>query len=62
MSNLLTTVEAAPILGVTAKTLEVWRSLGFAKRPQPPYLKIGRKVWYERAVVERWLACRVVCK
>lgn len=54
---LLTTDEAATILGVTPRTLEVWRC---TKRHQIPFLKVGRLIRYRRDDLDRWLASRLV--
>jgi len=55
--DLLTTKDAAKVLGVTPGTLEVWRS---TRRYQLPYVKTGRLVRYRRAHLEAWLASRTV--
>lgn len=34
--------ETAPLLGVSVKTLQLWRH----KRKGPDYLKLGRRVFY----------------
>lgn len=49
--------QAAEYLGLSAKTLsvEVCR-----RRLRIPYIKVGRKVVYERAALDRWLAERRV--
>lgn len=56
-NDLLSTDEAAETLGVTARTLEVWRC---TKRHQIPFLKIGRLIRYRRGDLERWLNSRLV--
>ena len=38
--------------GVSANTLRYWRCIGEG----PPSFKIGRRVAYRRAEVEKWLA------
>lgn len=43
--------EAAVILGVTQRTLQVWRSTG---RYAIPFLKVGRLVKYRRGALENW--------
>lgn len=55
--DLLNTAEAAAVLGVTARTLEVWRH---TKRQLIPFLKIGRLIRYRRRDLESWLASRLV--
>jgi predicted DNA-binding transcriptional regulator AlpA len=42
-------------LGITAGTLRTWRCQG--KGPQ--YIKIGATVFYDRNVIDQWLAARV---
>ncbi|MGC9261569.1 MAG: helix-turn-helix domain-containing protein [Phycisphaerae bacterium] len=56
-SALLTSSQAAEVIGVTEGTLETWRC---TKRYQIPYLKIGRNVRYRRAALEAWLESRTV--
>jgi excisionase family DNA binding protein len=56
-SDLLTTEQAAAYLGVTPRTLEVWRC---TKRHTIPYIKVGRLVKYRKAELERWLARQTV--
>ena len=51
--QLLTTLQAAALLDVSAATLEVWRS---TKRYPLPYLKIGRNVRYRKSGVLEFLA------
>lgn len=43
LEKLLTPQEAATILGISAGTLEVWRSTG---RYDLRYIKVGRRVMY----------------
>ena len=45
-SNLFGNDAAAAYLGVTPRTLEVWRC---TKRHQIPYIKVGRLVKYRQA-------------
>jgi excisionase family DNA binding protein len=53
-SSLLRTTEAAERLGIAARTLEKWRSVGFG----PRYLKVGGAVRYDAAELQRWLEAR----
>jgi hypothetical protein len=53
--DLLDEKAAAAVLDVTAGTLSVWRSTG---RYKLPFLKIRRKVRYERNDLEAWLENR----
>lgn len=46
---------AGDYLGLSSKTLEVDRC---SRRLRVPYLKVGRKVVYERTALDRWLAER----
>ena len=56
-SDLLTRQQAAEFLGVKAQTLAVWAT---TKRYPLPYVRIGRKVKYRRADLERFIESRVV--
>ena len=51
MNQLLTTPEAAALLRVNPQTLYRWRRRGGG----PDYTTVGRKVFYETAVLEAWL-------
>ena len=46
--------EAAKLLRHTERTLEKWRVRGEG----PPFLKIGRRVLYDRAAVIAWARSR----
>lgn len=52
--DLLTTKQLAEYLGVTARTLELWRET----RVGPAWVRVGRKVRYRREDVEAWLESR----
>lgn len=53
MTTLINERELAKMLGVSVKTLQVWRW----RRRGPPHLKMnGRLVRYSRDAVESWLA------
>jgi excisionase family DNA binding protein len=54
---LLSTEEAAPLLGVTPGTLEVWRT---TKRYPLPYIKCGSKVRYRKSAILQFLESRTV--
>ena len=56
-SDLLNTEQAATYLGVTSRTLEVWRC---TKRHAIPYIKVGRLVKYRKAELDHWLAQQTV--
>jgi len=56
MHRLLTTDEAAPLIGVEPKTAHNWRSLGFG----PKFIRAGRRVVYDPADIETWKAARRV--
>ena len=56
MQKLLTTVEAAPLIGVAPKTAENWRSLGFG----PNFVRAGRRIVYDPVDIETWKASRRV--
>lgn len=42
--QLLDTQNAAKFLGLSAKTLESWR---YADRVELPYVRLGRRIFYE---------------
>ena len=48
---LLTTAEAAEVLRLAPITLHRWRNAGKG----PPYIEMGRKVYYRRVDLERWI-------
>jgi len=54
-TELLSSAEAARYLGIQPHTLSVWRC---EKRYQLPYLKIGSRVFYAKADLDRWLESR----
>ena len=57
----MTTIETADLLGISPATLETWRSRRVPH--QPPYFKVGNRVVYQRAEVERFMqTCRRVGK
>ena len=47
--------EAASYIGLSHSTLAKYRTTGEG----PPFMKIGRKVLYDVAVLDDWLASRV---
>jgi excisionase family DNA binding protein len=51
-NELLTTVEAAKLLRVGPATLNRWRWDGTG----PPFVKLGRKVFFQRETLDRWVA------
>jgi phage terminase Nu1 subunit (DNA packaging protein) len=54
LSEFLTKQELAAELGREMRTLDRWDALGIG----PPRTKIGRKVFYRRASVQKWLAAQ----
>lgn len=56
-NRLLTTQEAAELLDVSPKTLEVWRC---TKRYRLAYVKIGRNVRYPSSAIQDFIASRTV--
>ena len=48
---LLNTAEAAEVLRIAAITLHRWRNSGKG----PPYIEMGRKIYYRRADLDRWI-------
>ena len=56
-SDLLTEKETAePLLRVKVKTLQTWRAL----KKGPRFVRVGRRVFYPRAEIERFLASNLV--
>lgn len=55
MQKLLTTEETADLIGVKARTLEMWR---FTKRYNLPYIKSGRLVRYKEEDVLAFIESR----
>lgn len=55
--NLFGNDAAAAYLGVTPRTLEVWRC---TKRHAIPYIKVGRLVKYRQSDLDTWLAAQTV--
>ncbi len=53
----INSIEAAKILGVSVDTLAVWRC---TKRYPLPYIKMGRKVFYRIADLEKFIESRTV--
>jgi predicted DNA-binding transcriptional regulator AlpA len=54
MEKLLSNCSAAAYLGLSAATLAKLRCVGGS----PSFLKLGRRVLYERAALDSWLAGR----
>lgn len=52
MVKLLSTVEAAHLLGVSPATLETWRCRGGG----PPFVKVGSRVLYEPEALASYVA------
>jgi excisionase family DNA binding protein len=48
--KLLTTAEAASIIGVAERTLRRWSN----NKEGPPFTQIGGRRFYDRAEVEEW--------
>jgi excisionase family DNA binding protein len=55
--NLHDNEQAAAHIGVTPRTLEVWRCV---KRHDFPYIKVGRLVKYRLTDLDAWLESRTV--
>jgi hypothetical protein len=51
LENHLPETEAASGIGKTTRTLQSWRQQGIG----PPYVKIGKTVYYERSALLAWL-------
>ena len=56
-NQLLNTDKAADYLGVSRSTLPVWRC---TKRVPLPYVKIGRKVLYQKSDLDAFIAKQTV--
>jgi excisionase family DNA binding protein len=56
-SELFTSEQAAGYIGVTAKTLAVWRCVG---RYNIPFVKVGRLVKYRKSELDAFLASRTI--
>lgn len=56
MHKLLTTQEAAPLVGVAPKTLCNWRVAGFG----PAHIRAGGRIGYDVADIEAWKSTRRV--
>lgn len=52
--DLVTPAEFAAALGYSEQTLAIWRCEGDG----PPYVKLGRNVFYRRATIREWIAKR----
>lgn len=57
MSDLLTSNQAARLLGLSKSTLEHWRTV----RKGPPFVRVGpRCIRYRRADLDAWLSGQLV--
>ncbi|WP_020564433.1 helix-turn-helix domain-containing protein [Methylosarcina fibrata] len=56
-ADLLTNDQAADYIGVTPRTLEVWRC---TKRHAIPYIKVGRLVKYRKSALDAFLERQTV--
>lgn len=54
-ADLLTPKQAAQALGLSVKTLAVWRSTG---RHALPFIRCGARIRYRRADLTAWLHAR----
>lgn len=54
LGDLLSEEDLARELGLTARTLRRWRAL----REGPPWLRVGRQIFYRREAVLGWLRGR----
>ncbi|WP_427500757.1 helix-turn-helix domain-containing protein [Methylomonas sp. MED-D] len=55
--EILNNTDAAEYIGVTPRTLEVWRC---TKRYQIPFIKVGRLVKYRKSALDAFLVSRTV--
>ncbi|MCA1775709.1 MAG: helix-turn-helix domain-containing protein [Loktanella sp.] len=51
LDNLLTETEFAEARGVHVRTIQRER----ARREGPPFIKLGRRIFYRREAIEAWL-------
>ncbi|MBW6528727.1 helix-turn-helix domain-containing protein [Sphingomonas sp. RHCKR7] len=56
MQKLLSTTEAAPLIGVKPKTLMNWRVLGLG----PRHIRAGGRISYDLSDIEAWKSARRV--
>ncbi|MCL7999432.1 helix-turn-helix domain-containing protein [Brucella sp. 21LCYQ03] len=56
LDDLADEAEAATILRQAPRTLTVWRCQGRG----PIFLKLGRKVFYRRSDLRRWVAAQTI--
>jgi len=56
VTELFTLAEASEYLSISVPTLNMWRHLNKG----PAYFKVGGKVRYEKADVDRWVQSRKV--
>jgi predicted site-specific integrase-resolvase len=54
---LLKSPEAARVLGVQPQTLREWRATG---RVKIPYIRLGKRCYYQRAALQKFLASKTV--
>lgn len=50
--SVMTPTELSELIGVEEKTLANWRTAG---KTGPRFVKVGNRILYRRATVERWL-------
>jgi excisionase family DNA binding protein len=55
--EILNNDDAAKYIGVTPRTLEVWRC---TKRYQIPFIKVGRLVKYRKSALDAFLDSRTI--
>lgn len=55
---LLTTQEAAKVVGLASATLETWRSRPPRDMAPPSFLRLGRAIRYRRSTLVAWLENR----
>jgi len=56
-NRLLTTNEAAQILGIKPQTLAYWRCV---KRYDLPFIRVGRSCRYKRSDIDKFIESRTV--
>lgn len=57
---LLTDRNVAEMLSMSATTLAKWRTEPWRSRYKLPFVRVGRKIRYDAAAVQRWLEQRSI--
>jgi predicted DNA-binding transcriptional regulator AlpA len=57
-TELLTIDDVAKLIHTSPGTIHYWRSVPEGRDKCPPAIKVGRRLLWRRADVERWLAAQ----